>query len=329
MDWKPAFRVTVDGEDITETLSPRLVSLTVQDAPGVESDTVELTVADHLPGARLEIPPRGAEIDVSLGYGVSVKRMGLYVADSVEVSGPPDNMRIRGTAAPHGATKSGQKPINDQKSRSWDEGTTLGDLVQKVAADHGMKAVVSPSLAGLELPHIDQVDESDINLVTRIARTFDALAKPGGGALILAKRGEIPMPSVRLTPQDVTNWRMSVNLKPAPGKVVATFRDQSIAEDVEISVDGDADKELVQRIRERYPNEATAKQAAKSQAKRNKRAEKQLSISLPGNPDIVADGRVILSGFRPGLDGTWLVTRATHQLDKGGYRTSLTAEPPE
>ena len=327
MEWKPAYRVTVDGDDITDRLSPRLVSLTVTDAPGVESDTVEMTIADHLPGDRLEIPPRGAEIDVSLGYGFSVKRMGLYVADSVEVSGPPDNMRIRGTAAPHGATKSGQKPLNDQKSRSWDEGTTIGDLVRKVAADHGMKAVVSPSLAGLALPHIDQVDESDINLVTRIARTFDALAKPGGGALIIARRGEIPMPKVTLRPVGVTNWRMSVNLKPPAGKVVATYRDQALAEDVEALAGGG---DLVRRLRQRFPTLASAQEAANAEFRKSQRAGNQLSITLPGNPDIVADGRVILSGFRPGLDGEWLVIRAQHQLSKGsGYVTSLTAEPPE
>lgn len=325
MDWKPAFRVTVDGEDITQTLLPRLVSLTVQDAPGVESDTVELTVADHLPGARLEIPPRGAEIDVSLGYGFSVKRMGLYVADSVEVSGPPDNMRIRGTAAPHGSTKSGQKPINDQKSRSWDEGTTIGDLVRKVASEHGLRAVVSGSLASLPLPHIDQVDESDINLLTRIARDFDAIAKPGGGAMIFAKRGEIQMPRVSLTPQDVTSWRMAVKLKPPAEKVVATYRDQPLADDIE-AVAGAGD--LVRRLRQRFPTLESAKAAADAEYSRSKRAGNQLSLTLPGNPDLVAEGRVSLSGFRPGVNGTWLVSKVQHQIDKsGGYRCSVTAEP--
>lgn len=325
MEWKPAYQVTVDGRDITSTLSPRLVSLTVDDAPGVQSDSVQLVIADHLPGQRIEIPPTGAEITVALGYGFSVKPMGVYIADSVEVSGPPDQMTIRGTAAPHGRTPSGQQPLNDQKSRSWDAETTIGDLVRKVASEHGLRAVVSGSLASIPLPHIDQVDESDINLLTRIARDFDAIAKPGGGAMIFAKRGEIQMPRVSLTPQDVTSWRMSVKLKPPAEKVVATYRDQPQALDIE-AVAGAGD--VVRRLRQRFPTLASAKAAADAEFNRSKRAGNQLSLTLPGNPDLVAEGRVSLSGFRDGVNGVWLVSKVQHQIDKsGGYRCSVTAEP--
>jgi len=332
MDWKPAFRVTVDGQDITSILSSRIVSLTLTDAPGVESDTVEITLEDTVPFARLKVPPPGAEIAVALGYTFQTKDMGLYVADSVECSAAPDIMRLRATAAPNGASTNGQTPLNEQKTRSWEAGTTISVLVRTIAGEHGLRPGVSESLAEIALPHIDQIDESDINLLTRIARDHDAIAKVGGGTCLMAKRGESltvagePMPVVRIGRRDVSSWRWARSLREPAGKVVATWRDQEAAEDKEV-VAGDG--EPVRRMRRRFPDEASAQAAAEGEFKRAARAGQKLSFDLPGNPDLVAEGRVIVTGFRSEVDGEWLVTRVTHTLDAGGYRCSVSCEPPE
>ena len=332
MDWKPAYRVTVDGQNITSILASRLVSLTLTDAAGVQSDTIEIALSDHLPFARLEIPPTGAEIEVAMGYTFRTKDMGLFIADSVEVGGPPDQMRIRGTASVHGTTTGGRTAITEQKTRSWDAGTTISDLVSTIAGEHGLEPGVSDSLASIALPHIDQIDESDINLLTRIARDYDAIAKPGGGKLVLAKRGESltvagePMPTITLTPRQVTTWRIQQSLRAAAGRVVASYRDQDAAEDVEITA-GDGDP--IRRLRQRYPDQAAAQEAADAEFRRSNRAGTQVSLTLPGDPDLVAEARLVLVGFRSYVDGEWLITRVTHTIDSGGYRCSVTAELPE
>jgi len=332
MDWKPAFKVTVDGEDITSILASRLVSLTLTDAPGVKSDSVEIALADHLPIARLKVPPPGAEITVALGYTFRTKDMGLFVADSVDCSGPPDVMRLRATASPNGASTSGQTPLTEQKTRSWEAGTTISVLVQTVAGEHGLRPGVSESLASIALPHIDQIDESDINLLTRIALDHDALAKVGGGVCVMAKRGESltvagePMPVVRVTPKQVTTWRWGRSLRDPAGKVVASWRDQDAAEDREVEA---GDGEPVRRLRRRYPDEASAQAAAESEYKRAARAGQKFSLTMPGDPDLVAEGRLVAAGFRSEIDGEWLVTHVTHTLDASGYRCSVSCEPPE
>lgn len=331
-DWKPAFRVTVDGEDITTLLAARLVALSLSDAAGVQSDSVEITLADHLPLERLEIPPTGAEITVALGYVFRLRDMGLFIADSVDVSGPPDQMRIRGTAAIHGQTPEGKTALTESKTRSWDAGTTIGDLVAKVAGEHGLQPAVSASIASVVLPHIDQIDESDINLVTRLARDLDGIAKPGGGKLVLARRGESlsaageAMPVILLTPGQVSRWSMSLKLRPPAGKVVATWHDNDAARDVEETA---GDKEPVRRLRQRYPTADAAKEAANAEHNRSQRAGTQVQVDLPGDPDIVAEARLLLDGFRPGVNGEWLVTRVRHEIGAGGYRCSVTAEVPE
>lgn len=122
IDWKPAFDVTVNGSNVTSIFEERLSSLTLTDEAGVQSDTVEIALTDHLPYAKLEIPPNGAEIEVSLGYTFQRKYMGLFIADSIELGGPPDLMRISGVASVNGTTSGGKTALTEQKNRSWPEG---------------------------------------------------------------------------------------------------------------------------------------------------------------------------------------------------------------
>lgn len=329
MDWQPAYRVTVDGSDITSTLVKRLSSISLTDTAGVQSDTLQMTLTDHLPFARLEIPPAGAEIRAALGYRFQLKDMGLFIADSISVQGPPDSMRIRATASIHGETPAGKTALTEQKTRSWDAGTTIGDLVSTIAGEHGLDPAASPNLAAIALPHIDQIDESDINLVTRIARDHDAIAKPGGGKLVMAKRGESltvsgqPMPTVELTPKAVTRWSMERSLRAPAGQVIAIWHDTAAAEDVEITA---GDGKPVRRLKARYATRDAAQAAADAEFRLGERAGTQVSLTLPGNPDLVAEARLSLAGFRPGVNGEWLITRVSHVIDRSGYRCDVAAE---
>jgi Bacteriophage probable baseplate hub protein len=332
MDFKPAFRVEVDGEDITGILSKRLVSLQLSDAAGVQSDRVTITLSDTSSFARLEEPPTGAEVKVWLGYGLRPKYMGLFIADRVEIGGPPDQMTISAVASVHGETSSGKTAITEQRSRSWPADTSLGSLVQKIAGEHGMRAAVSGSLADIKLPHIDQVDESDIHLLSRLARDLDAIAKPGDGQLILAKRGESltvsgqPMPTIPVALGDVSSWRSSRSLRESAGQVVAVWQDLDTGTPVECFA---GSGKPITRLRDRYPSREAAQRAADAEYRRAARAGRNLQLQTPGNPDLVAEARVNLSGFRSYLDGSWLVTRVEHSLDSGGYRCSVVCEPPE
>jgi hypothetical protein len=330
MKFKPAFRVVVDGKDVTSIFQARLVSLVVTDEAGVKSDAVEITLSDTGLFGHLEIPRKGAEVEVWLGYMFQVKYMGLYIADEVEVSGPPDRMRIRATASIHGETTSGKLALTTQRLRSWPDGTTVGALVQKIAGEHGLKAVVSKSLASVVLPHLDQVDESDISLLTRVGQSNDAIAKPAGGSLALIKRGESlsasgePLPVVVVPRKSISNWSLREELRAVSGQVVATYRDLGAGSDTEVKV---GKGEPIKRLRNRFSSKDEAQKAADSEKTRAERAARQLSIGLVGDPDLIAEGRLIVVGLRSGVDGEWLVRRVAHTLDASGYRCQVDAEP--
>jgi len=74
----PAFKVMAESQDITRKIGDRLLSLTVTDNAGIQSDTVEIRLDDK--HHELILPRTGAELEVSLGYKESgVERMGLSV----------------------------------------------------------------------------------------------------------------------------------------------------------------------------------------------------------------------------------------------------------
>ncbi|MEX0304339.1 MAG: phage late control D family protein [Leisingera sp.] len=331
-DFRPMMRVEVDGDDITGLLSPRLSSLTLTDAAGVQSDQVQIVLSDTGLFDRLKEPRQGAEIKVWLGHAFNLKYMGLFIADAFEMQGRPDTALITGTASVNGETTSGKAALTDQKKRSWPQGTTVGAMVGKVAGEHGLQPTVAASLREIALPHIDQIDESDINLLSRVARDLDAIAKPGNGHLIMARRGESltasgkPMPVLQVTERGVSRWGYRNSLREKVGTVVAAYQDLGQGKPVECTAGEGAP---VHRLKRRFPGKEAAQRAADAELRRVRRAGRSLSIDLKGAPDAKAEAVLQASGFRSFIDGPWLITRATHSLDSGGYRTAIEAEPLE
>lgn len=49
---------------------------------------------------------------------------------------------------------------------------------------------MAESLAGIHVTHLDQTEEPDLHLLTRLAREHGAVAKPVAGFLVFVPRGE-------------------------------------------------------------------------------------------------------------------------------------------
>ncbi len=328
----PVCRVVANSADITAKILDRLISLRITDEAGLEADTLEITLADHDPANPIQIPPKGAELEVFLGYGVASARMGLFVCDEVELSGWPAQMAIRARAAPYEASKGGKTDLQTQKSRSWPAGTKLGDMVAKIAKEHSMQPNVAASLKDIQLPHFDQTEESDISFLVRVCKRYDAAAKPSGGKLVVVKRGESKtasgkdMPTVNLFAGDCTSYRYTEASREGTGTVIAYWHQSSQAKKVEVKV---GSGEPVKRLRHHYPNQDAAKAAAQAELDKAARGERTFTASMPGDTALAAECKLVATGFHPGVDGTWLVKRVTHSLDSSGYKSDVECEKPK
>ncbi len=327
----PSFRIVANSADITDRIKDRVRSIRLVDETGVTTDTLEITLADHVADARIAVPDTGAELDVSLGYGDSLTRMGLFVVDEVELSGYPQAVVIRARAAPQDASSGGKVHLQSQKVRSWKKGTTIRQMVETIAAEHGLLPAVAADLGAIALPHIDQHHESDMNMLHRLAKRYDAIAKPAGGRLVFAKRGASEstrgqgMPRVTFTPADGSDYRVTLATRDSAGTAVAYYRDIARAKAKHVTV---GSGEPVVKLRMTYADRVSAENAAKAEQRKRARSERTMSYTFPGRPDVVAEGIAVMDGFRPGVDGEWLITRAEHYMGPDGYRCTIECEAP-
>lgn len=331
IDFRPVLAVTVNGIPLALGPFSALSSVRVTDTSGLESDTCEIVFSNSGIGGLFAMPEPGAEIAVAMGAGFSLRQMGVFVADEVEEMAPPRVISIVGRAKAQGETQSGWAPINQQKTRSWPAGMTLTEIVEKIAGENGLEPGATESAGALVPGHLDQIDESDLALLTRVAAKHDLIAKPAGGVLFVGRKGEGvtatggATPTVLIARSTVSRWSMRRALGETVGSVVATYRDLAAAEDKEVTA---GDGEPMRRLRERFRDEAEATEAAEAELARSKRRKESLEVTMPGNSSVVADGKISALGFSGAASGLWIVKTATHTVSEAGYVTSFSAERP-
>ena len=106
----------------------------------------------------------------------------------------------------------------------------------------------------------------------------------------------------------------------------ARIYDRDQAEEEWVKAGDDGEGEGTYRLRGTYPDRARAQAAADAKLASKSREETSMALTLPGRTDIAAETPVNLAGFAPELDGRWIIIRATHTLDSGGYVLAVEGE---
>ncbi|MCC4622236.1 phage late control D family protein [Xanthomonas cassavae CFBP 4642] len=320
----PQWRVVLDGTDITERIAPRLLDLTLTECRSGEADQLDLRIHDH--DGKMALPKRGVRLTVALGWkDTGLVDKGAFIVDEVEYSGAPDIITVRARSADLTAS------ARTRRERSW-HNTTLGAVLKTLASEHGLTPRVAEALARTKLSHLDQANESDMNLLTRLGHRFDAVATVKGGALVFAPIGAgttatgKPLPTVALTRRDGDQHRYSVADRDAYTGVRAYWVDKGKARRQSVLAGKD---DNVKRLRESYANEATARQHAHAELERARRGAAKFDYSLAiGRADLFPEQRITVSGFKPEIDAqSWLIAKATHTASgSSGFTTALELE---
>lgn len=320
----PDFTIIAAGINITSQIKERLLSLTVIDEAGFKSDRFELLLDDR--DNLIELPLPGAPILISMGYEETfLAPMGVFTADEIGASGPPDRVIIRGKAANLGGS------IKEQKSRSWDQ-KTIADIVGTIAGEHGLEPKVAERMAKFKYEHLDQTDESDIHFLTRIAKDHDALASVKGGALLFIGKGEgqtasgIPMLPRTIRKTGQLKWSMNRTTRGDFAAVQAAWHDATTGQKASVTA---GEGSPVKKLRHTHSTEAEAQQAAQAKLDESKRGNDTFRVSMPGDPLVSAEGQTLAVGFRLGVSGLWSVKSARHQINGRGYETTIDHEKPK
>ncbi|MGX9555011.1 phage late control D family protein [Pseudomonas sp. CFBP 5750] len=318
---QPTFRIIADGKDITTLINDRLLSLRTSDKPGMESDDFELRIDDR--DQAVALPSRGAGIEVYLGYtGQALTRLGRYTVDEIELSGPPDTLVIRGKASD---MRGSGKTV---RSGSW-ENVPLQQIVRDVAARNGWQPVCPVQT---KVPRVDQLNESDYNFITRLAKQYDCTAKLADGKLlVMPRQGGQTASGKNLSPvvlrrADLSRYQFRLGDRNTQKAVRTKHQDKKSGALKVVELDNDDlpnGLPAVHTDRHIYPNKSAAEQAAKARLAAFNRSSAGVRLEMAGRTDVFAERSIIVQGIKPGLDGEYLAEAVEQLFTSSGWTTTV------
>ncbi|TDF37985.1 contractile injection system protein, VgrG/Pvc8 family [Histophilus somni] len=209
----PHYRLRVitqdeNKKDITTLISHRLMSMTIADNRGFEADEIDIQLSDH--DGKLAFPRRGAMLEVAIGWqGEQLIPKGKFIVDELQYSGSPDSLTLRARSADLRGS------LSDKKERSFDN-ISFENLINQIAKENQLEGACAEAFKEKVIPHLDQTNESDINLLSRLAENYDAIATVKNGKLLFMPVGMgltvsgKALPTIEITRQMGDNFSFSL-----------------------------------------------------------------------------------------------------------------------
>ena len=329
----PAWRIRVDGADVTARIRDSLARLRLTLTSDAESDRLDLRLTTIDPG--LSAPAGERALMAAIGYaGEPLIERGPYYHESTEIDLVPAALTLHAT----GADLRASSALRTRRTRAWDA-TTLGAIAQAIADRHGLKLAIDPDLAAISTPHVDQTDEGDLQFLRRLYTTvYDAVVKVVSGRLVITPAAggrtavsRTPIPPYRPAPpaggrSDVLRARVTRDGQERYASVRARYYDVIAAGGIIWRSVVAGEGEPVLALREPQRDRATAQAAAAAAAlARVSRGAGTLDLTVVGRPDLAAETPIVLEGWGD-FDGAWTTIRATHEITPTtGYTTRLQA----
>lgn len=321
----PVCIITANNQPLNALISSRILSVQVTDNRANEADELSI-VLDDSDGA-LELPKRGVKLNCKMGYlGEDIHDKGDFVVDETEWSGTPDLITVKASSANF------KSKIKEAKSKSYHR-KKFGDIATEVAKNHELTLVMTAELKAINLAHVDQTNESDLNLLQRLARQNGAEMAVKKDRLLIFTAGSAKtasgknLPAITLTRNDGDQFRYSEQDRESDHTgVSASYQDTGKATR-EKSIAGDKGK--VKHLKGTFANKEEAERASKAKMAEIKRQMAKFSITTAyGIPEISTESPVKLEGFKAEVDKLkWIVEKATHSYAKsGGLTTQLELE---
>ncbi|MFV0645187.1 MAG: contractile injection system protein, VgrG/Pvc8 family [Sphingomonadaceae bacterium] len=349
---RPAWAVTLDGQDLSSKLQPYLIMLRISERREDAADQLDIELDDS--AGDLDLPPEGAMLTVSLGWEEGPGLMpglidkGSFTVDEVSHFGPPDRISIKARSADF--TSEWRK----KRDQAWID-RTLADILGELAARHRVELKIADEFASLQLENVTQSRESDMALMMRLGKEHDAVATLKAGYLLFiplaggksASGKDMDVVTIRRSDGDghsytvagredytgvTAKWhdRKAAEQKTSqsakPRKEGTEIKKSKAKEKPAATAGSDENAKVLTRI---FASEAEANRAAEAEWAKIQRAPRSLRLSLAfGRPELGAAQPVTLVGWRPEIsDQNWLIKDVTHSLDPGnGLTSSLDCE---
>ena len=340
-----------DGTNLADKVRPRLLSLSVSEKREDDADEINLVLQNT--DGLLAIPRTGVRLALALGWeaGADVPLglvdKGRFTIDEIELSGPPDQIAIRGRSADLTGA------LRKRETRTW-RATTLGAILTEIAGRHSRTARIGGDLAARVIDVIEQEGKSDMAFLRDLGKRYDAIATWKDNFLLFLPIGSATtasgaaLPGLVLTRRDGGSWTFREGQRESYKGAEAQWQDSAAGRRRTVKVDGPAtppdpraaDGEGEEggaaastpepkKLKRVYASEAEARQAAEAAASRAARTPYEFSYDLAiADPAIQPDVKITLQGWNPVIDGiAWLVKSVETTFDgSGGLRQRIELE---
>jgi phage protein D len=334
----PTFEVYKGGENITARFQDRATDIKVDLASGNGMDDTLTIMVDDRDWA-IARPQVGDFIEVRLGYqDTGVAFMNVFEIDEVTFSFPPRMISIHGKAQ-------GNNSLLKVKFTKEYENKTLKQILEDVAKQAGLSANIAPEFADQKIPFLNGVTSLQ-SLITKLEQRFGAVAKisNGSGVLSFTKRdagrtaSNSDMPVVVYGPSSFADIQVKHNNRSSYPSTETYYRDKTTNQRKSVQApstvqsapgsSGGPSKPYKFEGRE-FPSEGEAKAAAQSIQSALDRGTGEASFTLAqGDPWLRDQTRILISGTRDGIDGSYVADIVSHHYNKAtGIKTTVKTQP--
>ena len=226
----PSYQIKIDQKELAPDITGRIQSITVSDEEGMESDSISIDFEDS--DGNLALPKRGVRVEVAMGYVGKISPVGAFIVDEVELE--------TGRLSVSGKGFDTDKSLKTMKTRSF-KAKKLADVIKKISEENGLQAKVAPDFsATVFAKELVQQNESDLNLLTRLAKSHNAVFKIQGSTLLFALKNSgktgsgQDLPEVEINVSSEISWNVIFSGRSEYRKVIAKVYDIDTGESIEV-----------------------------------------------------------------------------------------------
>lgn len=296
---------------IPDVLHQNITSITITDKKGNEVDELSIDLAGdyNQDSSKVDLVSVNTVIEAWLGYSDagSLYNCGTYTINSVT--------QRKGTAKISATSLDLTLSLKQKRTRAF-KSVTIKYILQSIAKYHGLKIKTDINTT---IKYLAQTSESDLNLLQRLSKTYNAIFAIKNKTIIFIKEEE-SLPVFLISSYDCIDFEFSINHTDSYNSVRASWRDTKHGVQKTITI---GDEEPTLSITGHFQGEEEARANALSSLLAANSSNITGRITLEGF-NIPAGSIVLLQGFGYQDQNTFIADTVEHSMStSSGYIISV------
>lgn len=339
--------LTVSGANITDDIQERFISCTYTDVEDGGADDFEITLMDDdnkVIGTWLktEVESRAGQnkdktAKITLNPTITQENLngdgktislaaGNFEMDEVDMSGPPQEVTIRGTALPF---TTGTR--NVKRSLAWEE-ISLLNVARKIAKNGGYNVLYLTDKT-VEYKRKEQVDQTDIEFLQGLCTAAALSLKINNGTIIIFDQkdyeAKTAVRKIKRGDGSYESYTFKTSLSDTFYSCChVTYTDGTTGKKYEAKYTPDGytyDEDTVLEVsNERVNSNDEAKQLAIAKLREANKGEETATFTIAGGDVTLVAGLTVETEGWGGYDGKYIIEEGKHTISKkGGYKLKI------